>query len=270
MKTFSFLFVLTITIVFTSCATSPLGRRQLVGMPEAQMNAMGAQSFDELKKQTPIEHSPSVNSYVNCVAKAITEAARGQLNIAQWEIVVFKSSQVNAFALPGGKIGVYTGILPVLKTDAQLAAVLGHEVGHVIAQHGNERVSQTMLAQGGIVLADLFSGKMDPDKKQLLMGGLGLGIQYGVLLPYGRTQESEADIIGLRLMSQAGFDPHQAIEVWKNMEAANSGKAPPEWMSTHPSDENRIQNISSRMSEVEPMYQSAQAAGLHPHCSLGR
>ncbi len=262
------IFSLCFTLTLISCATSPLGRRQLVGMPESQMNAMGAQSFEELKKQTPIEKNPAINAYVNCVASSITEAAKGQLSIDRWEIVVFKSDQINAFALPGGKIGVYTGILPVLKTDAQLAAVLGHEVGHVIAQHGNERVSQSMIAQGGIVLADLFSGKMDPSKKQLLMAGLGLGIQYGVLLPYGRTQESEADIIGLRLMSQAGFDPHQAIEVWNNMSAANSGKAPPEWMSTHPSDQTRIQNISSRMSEVWPMYQSAQNAGKRPHCSL--
>ena len=267
MKNYSLVILSISVLVLISCATSPLGRKQLVGVPESQMNAMGAQSFEELKQQTPIEHDPVLNAYVNCVVKPITEAAKGQLNVPRWEIVVFKSNQVNAFALPGGKIGVYTGILPILKTDAQLAAVLGHEVGHVIAQHGNERVSQTMLAQGGIVLADLFSGKMDPDKKQLLMGGLGLGIQYGVLLPYGRTQESEADIIGLRLMAQAGFDPHQAIEVWKNMSAVSKG-APPEWMSTHPSDQSRIQNISSRMGEVVPMYEAAQAAGLHPHCSL--
>ncbi len=264
MKNLRILFILSITITMVSCATSPLGRKQLVGMPESQMNAMGAQSFEELKKQTPIEHSASINAYVNCVAKPITEAVKGQLKVDRWEIVVFKSDQVNAFALPGGKIGVYTGILPVLKTDAQLAAVMGHEVGHVIAQHGNERVSQSMLAQGGIILADLFTGKMDPSKKQMLMGGLGLGLQYGVLMPYGRTQESEADIIGLKLMAQAGFDPSQAVEVWKNM-GASGGKAPPEFMSTHPSNESRIQNISSKLPEMMPIY---QASAKHPKCVM--
>lgn len=265
MKTFKIILTSAALVTFVACATSPLGRKQLSVMPESQMNAMGAQSFEELKKQTPIERDPAVNAYVNCVAKPITEAVKGQLNVAQWEIVVFKSNQINAFALPGGKIGVYTGILPVLKTDAQLAAVMGHEVGHVIAQHGNERVSQSLLAQGGIVLADLFTGKMDPSKKQLLMGGLGLGIQYGVLMPYGRTQESEADIIGLKLMAQAGFDPGQAVEVWKNMSAASGGKGPPEFMSTHPSNESRIQNISSKLPEVMPIY---QAAGKHPKCVM--
>ncbi len=267
MKSLRLLAILLPIMILISCATSPLGRKQLVGMPQSQMNAMGAQSFEELKKQTPIEKDPAVNAYVNCIAKPITEAVKGQLKVDQWEIVVFKSNQINAFALPGGKIGVYTGILPVLKTDAQLAAVLGHEVGHVIAQHGNERVSQSVLAQGGFVLADLFTGKMDPTKKQVLMAGLGLGVQYGVLLPYGRTQESEADIIGLRLMAQAGFDPRQAVEVWKNMGAASSGKAPSEFLSTHPSNESRIQNISSNLKDVMPIYQAAQAAGKRPHCA---
>jgi predicted Zn-dependent protease len=268
MKSLNLFLVLSISIILLSCATSPLGRRQLSLMPESQMNAMGAQSFEELKSKTPIERDAKLNAYVNCVAKPITEAAKGQLKVDHWEIVVFKSDQINAFALPGGKIGVYTGILPVLKTGAQLAAVLGHEVGHVIAQHGNERVSQSMVAQGGLVIADFLSGKMDPSKKQILMAGLGVGMQYGVLLPYGRTQENEADIIGLKLMSQAGFDPHQAIEVWKNMSAASSGKAPPEFMSTHPSNESRIQNISSNLGETVPMYQAAQKAGKNPRCQL--
>lgn len=257
MKSFRILLILALVTTIASCATSPLGRKQFSVMPESQMNAMGAQSFEELKRQTPIEKDPALNAYVNCVAKPITEAVKGQMKVDRWEIVVFKSNQINAFALPGGKIGVYTGILPVLKTDAQLAAVMGHEVGHVIAQHGNERVSQSIVAQGGLVLADLFSGKMDPSKKQLLMGGLGLGIQYGVLMPYGRTQESEADIIGLKLMAQAGFDPSQAVEVWKNMGAASGGKGPPEFLSTHPSNESRIQNISSKLPEMMPIYQAS-------------
>ena len=260
------LFTSILTVCF-SCATSPLGRNQLTLMPDSQMNQMGAQSFEEMKKATPAETNSKTIAYVRCVATAITKAAEGQTDNHEWEIVVFKDSQVNAFALPGGKIGVYTGILPVAKTPAQLAAVLGHEVGHVIAKHGNERVSQGMLAQGGLVAADLLTGSADPTKKQLLMAGLGLGAQFGVLLPFSRIQESEADLIGLKLMSQAGFDPNESVQLWKNMQAASGGKAPSEWMSTHPSDERRISALEAHLSENLPLYESAKASGLNPQCS---
>ena len=237
-------------------------------MPDSQMNQMGKQSFDELKQKTPIEKSPKINAYVQCVAGHITDAAKDQLHVDQWDIVVFKSDQINAFALPGGEIGVYTGILPVLKTDAQLAAVLGHEVGHVIARHGNERVSEGMGAQGLVMIADILSGQSSPENKQLIMGGIGLGVQYGVMLPFSRTHENEADLIGLKLMSQAGFDPRQAVEVWKNMSKMNAGKSPPEWMSTHPADASRIQSIESHLSEDIPIYEAAQRSGLRPHCVM--
>ena len=226
---------------------------------------MGKQSFEEMKQKTPIENDPAINAYVKCVADAITSAASDQLKVDHWDIVVFKTKDVNAFALPGGEIGVYSGILPILKTDAQLAAVLGHEVGHVIARHGNERVSESMLAQGGLEVADLLSGSAAPEKKQILMTGLGLGLQYGYLLPYSRTHESEADLIGLKLMSKAGFDPRQAIEVWKNM-AAIGGNKPPEFMSTHPADQSRIDALQAHLAESIPIYEAAQRSGLRPHC----
>ena len=258
---------LLLSVFIVSCASSPLGRKQLTLMPDSQINEMGKQSFTQLKQATPIETNAAINAYVKCVAVPITEAAKSQLNIDTWDIVVFKSKDVNAFALPGGEIGIYTGILPILKTDAQLAAVLGHEVGHVIARHGNERVSESMLTQGGLAVADILSGDADPTKKQLLMAGLGAGAQYGILLPFSRTQESEADLIGLKLMSQAGFNPNEAVDLWKNMSAANNGKAPSEWMSDHPSDANRIQAIQAHIAEDYPLYQQAQQAGRHPHCT---
>lgn len=230
------------------------------------MNQMGAQSFEELKKKTPVEKDPAINAYVNCIAGPITEAAKGQLKVDHWDIVVFKSDQANAFALPGGKIGVYTGILPLLKTDSQLAAVLGHEVGHVIARHGNERVSQNVGAQAVMNITDFFTTKTSPEKKQMIMGGLGLGLQFGMLLPFSRTHENEADLIGLKLMSQAGFDPRQAVEVWKNMSASKGGKGPPEWMSTHPSDQTRIESIQAHLPENMPIYEAAQSSGKRPHC----
>jgi len=237
-------------------------------MPDSQMNEMGRQSFDELKKTTPIEKDVKVNAYVNCVVKPIIAESKTGIPAKDWEVVVFKSKDVNAFALPGGKIGVYTGILPVLKTDAQLAAVMGHEVGHVTARHGNERVSEGMGAQAAMVIADILMGKSDPEKKKWVMGGLGLGLQFGILLPFSRTHESESDVIGLQLMAKAGFDPRQAAEVWKNMAASHNGAAPPEFMSTHPSDQTRINNIQSRLNEVMPLFQAAQASGKRPHCSL--
>lgn len=267
MKPHNLIFTTLVSLTLISCATSPLGRKQLTVMPDSQMNSMGSQTFEEMKQKTPIQTDAGTNNYVKCVAGPITEAAKGQLQVDQWEIVVFRTADVNAFALPGGKIGVYTGILPLLKTDAQLAAVLGHEVGHVIARHGNERVSEGLGVNAALAVADLLTGKSSPKTKSMIMGGLGVGLQYGVMLPFSRTHESEADIIGLKLMAQAGFDPRQAAEVWKNMQAAKgAGNMPPEWASTHPSDQTRINNIEAHLPEVMPIYEAAQKAGKRPVC----
>jgi predicted Zn-dependent protease len=255
-------------LIVVACATSPLGRKQFRFLPESQMNEMGAKGFDELKKTTPIETNKAINDYVNCIVKPITSVAADQMKVDQWEVVVFKNDQVNAFALPGGKIGVYTGILSILKTDGQLAAVLGHEVGHVIAQHGNERMSEGLGAQAGIMLLDYLLGKkMDPTIKGTILGAIGIGLQFGVLLPFSRTHESEADIIGIQLMAKAGFDPNQAAQVWRNMLAAKGGSTPiPEVLSTHPSDESRIANIESHLNEVMPFYQKAKDLKKIPVC----
>lgn len=250
-----------------ACATSPLGRKQLLIVPEAEVDQMGVKSFQEMKQQTPISTDSALNSYIQCVVAPITEAARGMTDVNQWEVVVFKDPQVNAFALPGGKIGVYTGILPVTKTDSQLAAVVGHEVGHVIAKHGAERVSEQVATQGGLSLVNAFlGGGGSSTTNQLLMGALGLGTQVGILLPHSRTQESEADLIGLDLMSRAGFDPRQSVDLWKNMAAASGGNAPPEFMSTHPANETRIQGLQARMPESLTKYEQARAAGKAHGC----
>ena len=247
-----------------ACSTSPLGRKQLTLLPDSQMNSTGAQAFDEMKAKTPIEHDPGINAYVNCVALPITVAAKDQLQVEHWEIVVFKDPTANAFALPGGKIGVHTGILPVAKTDAQLAAVLGHETGHVIAKHGNERMSEALGENVGLaIVGGLAAGSANHD---LIVGALGLGTQLGVTLPFTRTQESEADLIGLDLMARAGFDPRQAVELWKNMMASGGG-APPEILSDHPSDANRIQALQDHLPDAITKYNAAQTAGLRPHCA---
>jgi predicted Zn-dependent protease len=256
-----------LALVFVvACVTSPLGRKQLMLVPDAQMDAMGTQAFKEMKAKTKIENDPAWNRYVRCVALPITDVAKGKTSASSWEIVVFEDTTANAFALPGGKIGVHTGLFKVAKSDGQLAAVLGHEVGHVIANHGGERVSEAIAAQGGLALVNVFlSGKASDSQRQLLMGALGLGAQVGVLLPHSRTQESEADLVGLDLMSRAGFDPRESVALWRNMIAESKG-APPEWLSTHPAGESRIQSLEAHMSEAMPNYQSARDLGRVPQC----
>lgn len=251
------LVLLTLSIFFlNACATSPLGRRQLVLLPESQMSKMGEQAFEQMKKQTPMENGASWNAYVRCVAGPIQAAASHQLPAKNWELAVFKVNTPNAFALPGGKIGVHTGLMSVAQTDAQLAAVLGHEVGHVVARHANERISEAGLAQGGFTVLNVILGGGKGDaKRDLLLAALGVGAQVGVLLPHNRTQESEADVIGLDLMARAGFDPRQSVELWKNMMAA-SGGSPPEFLSTHPASENRIKKLESLMPDALKTYEA--------------
>lgn len=251
-------------VFLTACSSSPLGRKQLTVLPDSQMNQMGGQSFDQMKKQVPIEKDPAVNAYVKCVALPLTIAAVDGTGVSDWEIVVFKDASANAFALPGGKIGVHTGLLPVAKTSGQLAAVLGHEIGHVIARHGNERVSEAL----GVQLLATGVGAAFNDKKYqpLILAGLGLGAQVGILLPHSRTQESEADLIGLDLMATAGFDPHESVELWKNMSVASGGKAPPQFLSTHPANATRIQSLQERVPQEMPKYEAARKAGRAPSC----
>ena len=248
-----------LTILLTACQTSPTGRKQLALVPADQMDSMGEQAFAEMKTKIPTENGAAINANVKCVAQAITDALPEKKD---WEVVVFKDDSPNAFALPGGKIGVHSGLLKVAKTDAQLGAVLGHEVGHVLAQHSRERVSEQLVAQGGLSLLDAILSQKQDSRRGVLMGALGLGAQFGVLLPHSRNQESEADVIGLDLMSKSGFDPRQSVELWKNMEAAGGGQ-PPEFLSTHPSHGTRMENLNSHMAEALATYEKS---GRRPSC----
>jgi metalloendopeptidase OMA1, mitochondrial len=191
-----------------------------------------------------------------------TRIARvAKLPNARWEFVLFESNDPNAFALPGGKVGVYTGILPITKDDAGLATVVAHEIAHASARHGAERVSQGMVAQvGGAVLsAALGAYGIGGATQDLAMQAYGLGTQYGVLLPYSRTQELEADRIGLLYMARAGYDPREAIAFWQRFAAYNSGKggSAPEFLSTHPLDQNRIAQLQKFMPQALAQYQRA-------------
>ncbi|MGZ6311310.1 MAG: M48 family metallopeptidase, partial [Bdellovibrionota bacterium] len=188
-----------------------------------------------------------------------------KIKVDKWDVVVFKSDQVNAFALPGGHIGVYDGIFKAAKSDGQLATVLAHEIGHVIAHHGSERVSQQELVQGAEGLAGaLLIGPGNPNS-QILMGALGLAGTVGIELPFSRTQESEADLIGLDLMSRSGFDPHEAIALWNNMLAQSQGE-PPVFLSDHPATKDRIVALNDHLPEANTKFNQAHAQGLAPHC----
>lgn len=227
---------------------------------------MGIQSFTQMKADTPASQDQNKVRYVNCVANQVIQQVPAKYGITDWEVVVFDSEQVNAFALPGGKVGVYTGLLNVANNQHQLAAVIGHELAHVLAEHGNERISTAFATQTGLSLAYKISGEPSPEKDQLF-GLLGVGAQYGIVLPFGRTQESEADMMGLDLMAKAGFDPKESVSLWQNMAKAGGGSQP-EFMSTHPSHERRINDLNNRMTSVLPFYQQAQAAGRKPNCTL--
>jgi len=252
-----------------SCATSPTGRKQLILVSDSQVNAMGIQSFDQMKKTVPIETNPEINRYVKCVTDPIIATQQGKTNVKEWEVVVFKDESANAFALPGGKIGVHTGIFKVAQNDSQLATVIGHEVGHVMAHHGAERISQNVLTQIGMtgVNAYLAGKATSGESRQLILSALGLGAQVGILLPYSRAHESEADQIGLDLMAQAGFDPKQSVILWENMQKASAGKNPPEFFSTHPAEETRIKNLNFQMPAALKTAEGAHKQGNNPHCS---
>lgn len=248
--------------VLVACVTSPMGRRQLSFFPDEQLDEMGVAAYAQAKKETPSSTDSVVNGYVNCVARAVTaEVTTGPKS---WEVTVFNKDDVNAFALPGGKIGVYTGLLKVANTQDQLAAVIGHEVAHVLAKHSNERVSTAYATQSGLQLVEVLAGGAGKDN-QNLMALLGLGAQVGVILPFSRTQESEADMMGLDMMAKAGFDPRASVVLWKNMAAAG-GSGGPVFISTHPASGTRIKDLENRLPKAMPLYEQARAQGKAPRC----
>ncbi len=255
------------TLAVAACSTSPTGRSQLILFPDTEVNQMGAAAFTELKRETPQATDATINNYVRCVADAITDVLpTGQK--AGWEVAVFNRDEVNAFALPGRKIGVYAGMLGVANNQHRLAAVIGHEVAHVLARHSNERLSTAYATEAGLNVLGTISGGEGAARNQVF-AVLGVGAQVGVLLPFGRAQESEADNIGVDLMARAGFDPRESIELWREMSRQGGGK-PPQILSTHPSDQTRIANLTALMNRMMPLYEQARAAGRRPDCRQTR
>lgn len=259
MRTFAT--VLLVVSLVAACATSPLGRQQLVFFPEEQISEMGLATFQQVKREKP-QVSGATAAYVRCITDAIT--AQLDDGPEDWDVQVFKDDTPNAFALPGGKVGVHTGILDVAETPSQLATVIAHEIAHVVAKHPNERVSTAFATQAGL---DLVQAVLDGGQQgQQIAGLLGVGAQFGLLLPFNRRQESEADLYGLDLMARAGFDPRAAVAFWQNMQAAAEGGEPPEFLSTHPSGDTRISDLQGRMDRSTAIYTEARETGRTPNC----
>ena len=251
--------VLAVLLAFTSgCNTVPItGRHQLNLVSAGQEMQLGLTSFDQLKKTTPISHDPAANALVQKVGKRIAAVTSKDMPNAQWEFVVFESKEANAFCLPGGKVGVYTGILPITKDEAGLATVIGHEVSHAVARHGAERMSEAMVMQlGGEVLGASIS-TADPRVQALASTAYGLTTQLGRELPHSRAQESEADHIGLIYMARAGYEPQAAVQFWQRFKQYNEqhgGSSALAFLRTHPLDETRIQQLQGWLPEAQAQF----------------
>lgn len=249
------------SLSLAGCATSPTGRSQLLLYSDSQLSEMGTQAFTGMKSELTISDKPVENALVQCIAERLLQQVPAGVFSGEWEVVVFDDQQVNAFALPGGKIGVYTGLLSVASNQHQVAAVVGHEIGHVIAKHGNQRMSQSAVVGIGQqavaqVLANNEVTKNNTIMQSLGMPIIGAGAQLGMLY-YSRDHETEADIIGLDLMAKAGFKPSEAVQLWKNMAAQSSANKPPEFLSTHPAESTRIETLSANMPSANKVYEAA-------------
>jgi predicted Zn-dependent protease len=253
-----------LTAFIISCSSVPItGRKQLNLIPDSQMLSMSFQQYNDFISTNKLSADANNTEMVKRVGSNIENAVQrymSQNNMAdrlegyKWEFNLVESPDVNAWCMPGGKVVVYTGILPITQNESGLAVVMGHEVAHAIAEHGGERMSQILLTQlGGLALSEALSSQ--PQKtRDLWLGVYGLGAQVGVLLPYSRTHESEADRLGLIFMSMAGYDPNVAVDFWERMAAQKQGQAPPEFLSTHPSDRTRIEDIKKNLPEALKYY----------------
>lgn len=251
-------------VLLAGCATmtSSTGRRQNVGaVSQQELDQLGAQAFAEAKQKQAISRDPGQNAYVRCVVNALVAQLPASARGIAWETAVFEDRDANAFALPGGKVGVNTGMFPVARTQDQLAAVIAHEIGHVVEHHFEERLTNQVRTSQALQLLGALAG----DYGSLVTQGGSIAASAGFLLPNSRAQESEADVVGQRLMAQAGFDPGQAVDLWQNMLAAG-GSRPPQWLSTHPDPSSRIRELQSRADALVPTWQAARAAGRTPHC----
>lgn len=248
---------------FLACSTVPLtGRKQLNLLPESQLQQMSLAEYKSFLTENKVvsntEQTKMVKQVGERLAASATEYLRQTGNSSRvagyhWEFNLVEDKLVNAWCMPGGKVVVYTGILPVTKTEAGLATVMSHEISHAIAQHGNERMSQQMAAQLGGVALDIATMNQPEETRTLFMTSYAIGSTLGLILPFSRKHETEADKMGMAFMAMAGYDPHEAIEFWKRM-AQLGGEKPPEFLSTHPSDATRVTNLRKFLPEAMKLY----------------
>jgi len=229
---------------------------------QTQIEIESADQFAQMRAQMPVTNSVTDKAYVRCVANLIIQQLEEPYASYDWDIEVFEDEAINAFAMPGGKIGVFTGIFKVATNQDELGAVLGHEVAHVTRDHSLERANRTMITQNTAILgSEVLDASTGMETTDLIV----MGAELGLLRPYGRGQESEADLVGLKYMADAGFDPRSSIALWTNM-GKESPAGPPEWLSTHPSGESRIADLAGDLAETLPLYNAAIAEGRQPNC----
>ncbi len=259
---------LSVILFVYSCSTVPLtGRKQLSLIPSSSLLSMSFQQYDSFLKEHKLSNDKKKTALIKNVGKRIKTAVEKYLNEKgmadrlqgyDWEFNLVESPKANAWCMPGGKVVFYTGILPICKDENGIAVVMGHEISHAIAEHGAERMSQALLAQlGGVGLAYALRNKPE-QTQQLWMAAYGIGAQVGVLLPFSRLQESEADHLGLIFMAIAGYNPNNALTFWQRMAKMKKGQAPPEFLSTHPSDETRIADIKKLLPEAMNYYKGSK------------
>jgi len=260
-------------LTFTGCATTETGRRQFNFVSRDQEMQLGLTAFDQIKKEVPISTDAKAKSLVERVGARIADQAKDRLPEAKWEFVVFESKEANAFCLPGGKVGVYTGLLPIAQTEAGLAAVIGHEVAHASQHHGAERMSIATTAAG---VQKAAGAAVDEKYSQLTMAAVGGIAKYGAELPYSREHESEADHVGMLYMARAGYDPEEALRFWERF-AASHGQEPTglvgklaAFLRTHPVDSKRIADLKAIMTEAKAEFQKAKTRGASPEAPSGK
>ncbi len=251
--------------LLAACTSTPSGRNQLVLKSDAALAAEGARQFEMIREQMPLVQDRATIDYIACVSNAIVDVLDPESKAMYWELAVIDRTDINAFVLPGGKISVFSGILQVAQNQHQLATVIGHEVAHVTAHHANERASRSMVAGVGIDIAAILLGGGYARQTRAAQQTLQTGAMLGILNPFSRKQESEADVIGLKYMAMAGFDPRESVTLWTNMEEKNETQVP-EFMSTHPSGETRIESLVSQLPAALALYNEAKAQGRSPSC----
>ncbi len=248
--------VLGIAVFVLACARVPYtGRAQYNVIPDSILQGLGAQAFTDVVSQASLRDTGEDHEVFTRVGRRIADVSGEG---GQWSFALIEDDQVNAFALPGGHVAFYTGILPVLRSEAGMAFVMGHEVGHVLAEHGGERLTQQLTLLGGLTGLELVLGgqtDLTPEQRRALLGALGLGAEIGVLLPFSRTHEGEADVIGMMLMARAGYPPTEALDLWQRMAEAQEGRQPPAFLSTHPPHEERREILQEWLPRAERRYQ---------------